>query len=373
MPLHTGHCFPAIIKEVNNLLSPQKTTWISHWHAVSGRYNLAELPTTPPTTPGAPGLGDDYFTTRVFDSAVTVPDYQRAAHLQMSRDPHLLRGLPATTTQPRPAVPPSSVHLSITERYIPPTSASEFVDLFNPTSGRSLLADRLSELADDSGLLVFIYPTKQGGMTFQKEYLGAVLDPLLRRMMIVNDLAVQTCQEIGSMRAVDTLPTFDDMKARVELFCETLNEPTLITDLTGLSDKAVKYQLVDASRKQLNMTPEIWTTWWTAQEKPRLRKVFEDYIRLNPGRGRSSSGLDNIPVASRARFRDASSVDGGSMSYIVDVIEGLKKGAMEKASQPRNPIEVGLFVIRKQIVLEEDSKKSANAQRDSVVTESGSK
>lgn len=373
MPSHSGHCFPAIIKEVNNLLSPQKTTWISHWHAVSGRYNLAELPTTPPTTPGAPGLGDDYFTTRVFDSAVTVPDYQRAAYLQTARDHSLLRGVP-TTTQPRPAVPPSSVHLSITERYIPPTSASEFVDLFDPTSGRSLLADRLTELADDSGLLVFIYPTKQGGMTFQKEYLGSVLDPLLRRMMIINDLAVQTCQEIGSMRAVDTLPTFEEMKARVHAFCETLNASPSSTTAAGLSEQAVKYQIVDASRKHLNMAPEIWTTWWTAQEKPRLRKVFEDYIRLNPGRGRSSSSMETISIPSRARMREAPNADGGSMSYIVDVIEGLKKGAKEKASQSRNPIEVGLFVIRKQMVQkDDDTSKSPSAPRDSVVTMSGSK
>src|SRR6201994_4392452 len=360
MPSYRGHCFPIILTEVHSLLSPRRTTWISHWHAVSGRFNLAELPTTPPTTPGAPGIGDDYFTTRVFDSAVAVPDYQQNPTFQFPQRGHgsLLRAAP--TTQPRPAVPPSSVHISITERYIPPTSSSEFVDLFDPMSGRSLLSDRLTELADDCGLLIFIYPTKQGAQTFLKHYLGAALDPILRRMMVVNELTTNVCQEIGSMQAVEELPAFEELNARLRAFCEELGSPSSpsSTVLSSLSGKAVKYSVVESSRKLVDLSPEVWADWWCGQEKPRIRKILDSFLRLNPGRGRSSSGTDNIPISSRARLRDVSSSDGSTMSYMIDIIQGLKKGAMGKSHIHKDPIEVGLFVIRKELVKETGGEQS---------------
>jgi hypothetical protein len=348
MPSTQGHCFPVILAEVHALLSPQRTTWISHWHAVSGRFNIAELPTTPPSTPGAPGLGDDYFTTRVFDSAVAVPDYQTGTYFQFTHQRNKSLARPAPTTQPRPAVPPASVHMSITERYIPPTTSSEFIDLFDPRSGRSLISDRLTELSDESGLLIFIYPTKDGGRKFLKDYLGTILDPLLRRMMIVNDLSMDVCQQLGSMPAVEDLLTFEELSARLEAYCEGLNSVDGASGFPSLSSKAVKYSIVQCSRRKVQLAPKVWSEWWCGQEKPRIRRIMDDYIRLHPGRGRSSSGIDNIPPSSRSRLREVPSADGGSMSYIIDVIEGVKKGALEKAQQQRDPIEVGLFVIRKQ-------------------------
>jgi hypothetical protein len=330
---------------------------------VSGRFNIAELPTTPPSTPGAPGLGDDYFTTRVFDSAVAVPDYQQHPTFPFTQlgGGSLLRAAP--TTQPRPAVPPSSVHISVTERYIPPTSSSEFADLFDPMSGRSFISDRLTELADDGGVLIFIYPTKQGGRTFLKDYLGVVLDPLLRRMMIVNDLTMNVCQDIGTMQAVEKMPTFEELNARLRAFCEQLSSPSDQTSFIplSLSNKSIKYSVVESSRKLVNPSPEVWTEWWCGQEKLRIRKILESYIRLNPGRGRSSSGLDNIPISSRARLRDVSLSDGSTMSYVIDIVQGLKKGAEEKSHLHKDPIEVGLFVIRKEIVKETRDEQSDNS------------
>jgi hypothetical protein len=350
-PSTQGHCFPMILNQVHANLSPRRTTWISHWHAVSGRFNVAELPTTPPSTPGAPGLGDDYFTTRVFDSAVAVPDYQWGPNVPITQPGPSMQLRVAPTQLPRPAVPPSSVHISITERYIPPATSSEFADLFDPMSGRSLLSDRLIELCDDSGVLVFIYPTQKGGQTFVKDYLGYVLDPLLRRMMVVNELTADVCQSISSMKSVAYLPTFEDMAARMEAFCEKLNSSDAFpsTKLHSTSSQSVKYTLLESHPKYIKLSADVWTGWWTGQEKPRIRQVFEDFIRIHPGRGKASHSLNSLSMSAASRLRDVSSQSGNAMSYIIDVIEGLKKAAEERLQDPKEAVEVGFFVIRKEI------------------------
>jgi hypothetical protein len=59
-------------------------------------------------------------------------------------------------------------------------------------------------------------------------------------------------------------------------------------------------------------------------------------------------------MSSRARLREVPSAsDAGSMSYIIDVTEGLKKAAQEKSHQAHDPLEVGLFIIRKQTMDDE--------------------
>ena len=66
------------------------------------------------------------------------------------------------TLSPRPAVPPGTVHVSLTpERYIPTVVVSEFAGLFDLMSGQSLVQVRLIELSGDGGLFIFIYPTKR--------------------------------------------------------------------------------------------------------------------------------------------------------------------------------------------------------------------
>jgi hypothetical protein len=183
-----------------------------------------------------------------------------------------------------------------------------------------------------------------------KDYLGTILDPLLRRMMIVNDLSMDVCQELGGMRAVEDLLTFEELNARLQSYCNALNSTDASSRLPSMSSKAVRYSVAHCSRKQVELSSQVWSEWWCGQEKPRIRKIMDDYIRLHPGRGRSSSGLDNIPPSSRSRLREIPSSDGGSMSYIIDVIEGVKKGAIEKAQQRKVPIEVGVFVIQKDVV-----------------------
>jgi hypothetical protein len=228
--------------------------------------------------------------------------------------------------------------------------------MFEPSSGRSLLSDRLVELSENNGILIFVYPTKIGGQTFLKDYLSPVLDPLLRRMMIVRNLGIDVCQKIGSMNAVQDMPTYEETKARLEAFCNnvtssfTIGTPSL-NKFGSTSGAPIAIELVHADRKEISLAPEVWSDWWCRQEKPRVRKAFDDYIRQNPGRARSSSGLTaDIPIASRARLRDEAQSESSSMTQILEVIEGVKKGAREKArDRDAGGIEVGVFIIRKRL------------------------
>jgi hypothetical protein len=363
LPSLEGYCFPNILTQIHALLTPQRTTWISHWHAVSGRFNISQLPTTPPSTPTPPHEGDDSFTTRVFDSAVSVPDYQHTDIRPHAQIPFLRanHGPFQSFTSPRPAVPPSSVHVSVTERYIPPTASSEFIDIFDPSSGRSLISDRLVELSENNGILIFIYPTKEGGRTFLKEYLNPVLDPLLRQMMIIRNLGIDVCQKIGTMTAVQNMPAYEESKGRLEAFCSSISASTSgsgpsLSKFRSTTGVPIVLELVHSYRREISLAPEVWSDWWCRQEKPRIRQAFDDYIRQNPGRTRSSSGVSpNIPTASRARLRDEAQSEGSNMQYILEVMEGVRKGAREKAAQREvKGIEVGVFVIRKRIAASEE-------------------
>ena len=75
-PSPDGHIFSSIISAIHESTPSSPTVWINVFHAVPGRFNLADLPTSPPNTPGQPISGEDYFTQKVFDSAVPVSDYQ---------------------------------------------------------------------------------------------------------------------------------------------------------------------------------------------------------------------------------------------------------------------------------------------------------
>jgi hypothetical protein len=241
----------------------------------------------------------------------------------------------------------------VTERYIPPTSSFEFVNLFNPSGGGSLLSDRLVELSEDSGLLIFIYPTKAGGTTFVHDYLGTILDPTLRRMMIVRELGPDLCQQIGTMQAVEDMASYEELCTRFTDFCELISSSTSSPSVSSkfqTSDTQTIYSVVHASRRIVTLPPEVWADWWCKQEKTRIRKAFADYISQNPSRARSVSGAASMAPAARARLREEPSSDGVSMTYIIEVMEGVERAAREKAGTLTKGIEVALFAVRKKLL-----------------------
>lgn len=346
LPSGNGHAFSVIINSIHERSAPKSTVWINVFHAVPGSINLANIPTSPPTTPAPPPESEDYFTTQVFDSAVAVPDYQAEEV--------------AATVSPHPVVAPSSVDVTIVERYIPPTSEKEFSELFF-TTGRSILSDRIVELSPSNGTLVFIYPTKRGGQTFVKEYLSPIIEPILRAMMVGDNLPYSLVSELGQMPAVSALSTYEEMRARLEDFCQQLSAGGT-TPLTRFNTTSAVYTIIHASKQEVTLTREVWAKeWWNKQEKPRVRRLVRDYHgrvrRTDDGTSPPFMGtelverlLDRVTTGRRSIRADSSL--GGTGSAIgtpsTEFLRPLSRDTEQPLQiTPASPIEVAVFVIKK--------------------------
>jgi hypothetical protein len=212
--------------------------------------------------------GDDYFTQRVFDYAVEVPDYS----VKLAAQPLS----PSLRSQQRPAIAPSSIDISIVERYIPPTSTAEFEGLFS-VNGRSFLSDRLIELTPSHGTLLFIYPTRAGAKTFKRHYLDPLLDPILRSMMVSQSLPVTLIEDIGAMAAIRHLPYFDDMESQLKTFLNTLNNSGASLH-SRFHRQNADYTLMYAKAQEVHLERAVWAQdWWNKQEKLRIQRAFETH------------------------------------------------------------------------------------------------
>lgn len=317
-PSTTGHIFPTVISRINETapVSPATPlTWINVFHAIPGRFNLADLPTSPPATPGPAIGGDDYFTQKVFDSAVSISDYQDD-----------LSSLPRS---PRPIVPPSTIDVGIVERYIPPSTSNEFAEMFNP-NGPSILVDRLVELSPNNGSLVFIYPTRAGARTFMHDYLGPIIDPILRTMVVVHGLSSDLSRALGRMVAIDQLPDYETMQRRVESLCARLTHQN--TAAQRFSGRRPHFTVSLAQRQNVKLSRDAWSKdWWTKQEKPRVRDVVKRYSQEAQTR-RSNDYVD----------RNASATE-----LLQEVMKGVCEKPYPPGSEPKEGIEVSVFVIKR--------------------------
>ncbi|KAK7535122.1 uncharacterized protein J3D65DRAFT_440206 [Phyllosticta citribraziliensis] len=309
-PSPTGQAFPHIIYAIHDTIPPASTVWINVFHAVPGRFNMADLPISPPTTPGPVVGGEDYFTSKVFDSAVPLHDQDGDAKVARS---------------PRPVVPPGTVDVSIVERFIPPSTSSELAGLFSATSSRSILLDRLVELSPDRGTLLFIYPTKTGGKAFMNSYLGPILDPILRAMHVVHNLSADLGASLGHMAAVDHLMEFDEMLRLLEIFVLQLSGES--STLDRFNRARATFAIVHAERQRVKLDRKVWASdWWIKQEKPRVRTAISKYFRL----------AQKLPA----------DVEIMPTNLIQEVLEGVGTKPYEHGG-PEEGVEVGVFVIRR--------------------------
>jgi hypothetical protein len=279
------------------------------FHALPGRYTLSDLPKSPPTTPGPAVGGDGYFTSKVFDSAVAIPDYQLQSKL-----------LPPS---PRPVVPPGSINISVVERYIPPTNTNEYSEMF-AIKGHSLLYDRLSELSIDSGTLFFVYPTKTGAKTFMQQYLGPIIEPLLRTVTVVHDLHSELGRSLGQMASVNYLDEYERLEANVRSFCKKIAERT--NSQTSNVEEQCSYEIIHAAKEEMMLKRSVWADdWWIKQEKPRIRDTVTKY------------------------FRKSKKLPTGELTgphLLQEILEGVSTREYQDGP-PTRGVEVGVFIIQR--------------------------
>lgn len=295
--------------------SSRSTTWINVFHALPGRFSLNDLPKSPPTTPGQPFQGEDYFTQKVFDSAVSIADY----HADLS-------WLPRSSL---PAVPPGSVDMAIVERYIPPTSTLEFATMFDINSP-SILVDRLVELSAINGSLLFIYPTRSGARTFVRDYLSPILEPLLRSLAIIHSLPTSFCETASRLPVVNKMLDHERMRSNVTRLCSTLSDASKLASVAATSSR---YEVAHASTGSVSLSRKTWAEWWVKQEKPRLQQEIAKWSRDVRKQGNLDVRGAECSVASAEVLRQ--------------LLDGLTKRPCPAAQTYQPGIEVNVFVIKR--------------------------
>ena len=273
---------------------------------VPSKLNMQRIPTSPGNTPAAMPDMMDYFSMNIFSKAVLAVDHETRVNASLP-------------SSPMPIVAPSTVTLSILERYIPTATAVEYQHLFHP-EGPSALVDRLVEISPRGGCLIFIYPTLHGASTFQTKYLGPLLDPLLRTLVVFHNMSADLGLNVGKLEALEHMLSFENMTAAIRRLLRSMSHST---PTPGLSQ--AKYQLVVSDRQTVQLDRKAWQDWWLYQENGRIRRAVMDYWR----RG------NRIPM-------------GLTEGTIVrEILDGIKQRSYDRDQEPQDGVEVGVFCIRR--------------------------
>lgn len=180
----------------------------------------------------------------------------------------------------------------------------------------------MQELSDNNGSLVLIYPTKTGATTFSQKFIGPLLDPILRELVVLRGLATTLAESLGRMSAADVLVEFDEMQKKVERLCSKMNQRHDI-----LNSRSA-FILSHSQTCKVSLSNDTWMNWYVDQEFPRLKQDMIEY-RINGGRlARSVSGSSEMTEAALAR----------------EITSSLMKSAK---LEPAEAIEVGVFVIKR--------------------------
>ncbi|ETN46725.1 uncharacterized protein HMPREF1541_00914 [Cyphellophora europaea CBS 101466] len=283
---------------------------ITHTYTDHRPVSLEEIPDSPPATPNIHD-GSDYFDNNtIFTHVAQVPDYHKPSTVSTNG-----------VRNPKVAAP-SSVNVSTIERYIPPTTADEVRDLFS-ISRRSHLVDRLGELsATQNGTLLLVYPTKAGGQTFSKWYKDPILDPLLRRFMMLRGLTTPAGAALGRLESVDSLMDFDQMQTALRKVCGEL-APQL-PPVGGRSQFIIDH----AEKAEVILDRQTWIELFLTQESSRMRQDLIDYQKS--GQRMPASGFEASPAALAREVED-----------------GIRSS---KEHAGGIGIEVGVFVIRRSLI-----------------------
>jgi hypothetical protein len=310
--------FYSVVRAVHGHLQQGHSPYINVTHAVPEQFSLSNLPHSPPSTPRSPTAADEYFNAAVFSSAAVVGayhDYRGPIQRQIVH-------------APMPIVPPHSVHISVLERYLPPPSAQEYRDVFCATRP-SFLVDRLSELSPDGGSLLFVYPTKKGASTFKSQYLGPLLDPLLRQLVVVNGLSADVGRYLGKLSTVSMMDDFATMKANIVALCE------------DLSSSSSQFQVADAGKASAHLDRDLWVEWYIHQEKARMKEVLSLYCQ----NGRRPPVNKALTTGGSGGLMPDKEVT--SSMLLGEIFDGIRKRRYGEDNEPRDGVELGVFVIRR--------------------------
>ncbi|KAL8712667.1 MAG: hypothetical protein Q9220_003199 [cf. Caloplaca sp. 1 TL-2023] len=291
------------------------TRYVDVTHAVPAKFSFSQLPSSPVTTPNRPAAEatmTDYFSTP--RTVVYAKGAIAASHAETRQ--HLVEN-PSGMVFPQTVVAPSSIAISVLERFIPPATKQEYNDLFT-SDQPSALMDRLTELKPDNGTLLFVYPTKQGALTFKEKYLRPILDPLLRTMIGVHGISPSVVEDVANFDVMYTMYRYDLLKAKLAQMIASMNAKG--------NGSLHRFTMSVATKESVTIRREAWTEWYTEQELPRVRKIMNKYCE-------------------RAMFLPRTG-DFTAAGLIREIVDGIKSRAYD-GGEPLDGIEVGVFVLQR--------------------------
>jgi hypothetical protein len=182
----------------------------------------------------------------------------------------------------------------------------------------------MSELSPNGGSLLFVYPTKKGASTFKSQYLGPILDPLLRQLVVVNELSADVGRYLGKLSSVSQMDDFATMKANIVALCDSLSSPSS------------KFHVADAGRGSTHLDRNQWAEWFIHQEKTRMKEILSLYWQngRRPAKPMGGSGM-------------MGSKEVTSSGLLSEICDGIRKRRYGDDNEPRDGIELGVFVIRR--------------------------
>ena len=296
-------------------------SYIEITHAIPLGFSMGQVPHSPVVTPNPSSENEpaDYFSIQnTFSKAVVATSYQDALESSVPSSPH-------------PVVAPSTVHISLLERYTPPTMSYEFKDLFS-SDAPSALVNRLTELSSDKGSLIFIYPTKAGAHTFNSDYLGPLLHPLLRRLTGIHGLTSDLGHSVAKIESLEHLLAFEDMSRKLDLLLRKLgrssrSSASSVSAVTSYRPSPPKFEVIHRSARKVQLDRKSWQSWYLHQQKPRIQEIVGKYFK----RG--------------FRVPTETGVTAGSICR--EILQGLERQEYTNDSPPRDGVEVGVFVVQR--------------------------
>lgn len=193
----------------------------------------------------------------------------------------------------------------------------------------SFLVDRLSELSPDGGSLLFVYPTRRGASTFKSQYLGPILDPLLRQLVVVNELSTDIGRYLGKLSSVSHMEDFDTMRQNLSQLCCDLSSPSS------------QFSIVDARKGSAHLDRDLWTEWYIHQEKSRMKEVLSVYWQ-NGRRLPATKAVSNMSTNYILEDKEVTSA-----MLLGEILDGIRRRPYGEDSEPRDGVELGVFVIRR--------------------------
>ena len=179
-------------------------------------------------------------------------------------------------------------------------------------------------------MLVFIYPTLRGANTFIKNYLGAILDPLLRTMGCLYKLSADFAFGVGKAAAVSQMLPFENMLRKLSALLRQLER----FNIPPSNRSKPKFKIIHSNTQIVPLERKEWTQWWIHQENERITKVVNAYFNkghMLPNKMNVSGDIEDVTASDLVR----------------EVCDGVKEKPYEKYDAARDGIEVGVFVVKR--------------------------